>query len=247
MSFWIKLMVVHYLICLNRGVQRPISYSWQLASANAAWIIASDNCGRNLHHLHPNSLLNARLRGCLSGRKICTQHPSTLFHSQPMLLRSVCISACSADQWAAFRLVFGETLWMTSIPFYQFFFSEVLNGKNCGWVKASRDVTIWGLHSLRSISSCFTSHFKSLYFMLNACSEPIGSRINKSTVPTSRFWGSSPNPNIACQDFGSWIEEIMIVMCLYIHIYIYIYIYIYIRTHIRDKDTYQRERGERGS
>ena len=181
-----------------------------------------DNCARNLHHLHPNSQLNARLRGCF-------------------FIPSPCCSAASASQLAVLTNeqpfdCFWRTLWRTSIPFCQYFFSEVLNGKNCGWVKTSRNVTIWELHSMRSISSCFTSHFKSLYFMLNACSKPIGSRINKSTVPTSRFWGSSPNPNIACQDFGSWIEEIMIVMCFDIHTHTYI------RIHIRDKDIYQRER-----
>ena len=55
--------------------------------------------------------------------------------------------------------VFWRTLWRTSIPFYQFWSVKSWMEKNCGWVKTSRNVTIWGLHSVRSISSCFSSHF----------------------------------------------------------------------------------------
>lgn len=213
MSFWIKLMVVHNLICLNRGVQRPISYSWQLASANAAWIIALT--------IAPGIFISS------SQLPAECATPWLFFHSQPMLLRSVCISACSADQWAAFR--FGESCEGHPSLFTNFF----------QWSPERKKLRM-------SIKPQGMSQFEGFFpweafQVVSPVISTIGSRINKSTVPTSRFWGSSPNPNIACQDFGSWIEEIMIVMCFYIHTHTYI------RIHIRDKDTYQRERGERGS
>lgn len=174
-----------------------------------------DHCARNLHHLHPNSLLNARLRGCF-------------------FIPSPCCSAASASQLAVLtnEQPFDLAKVVKDIhPFLPIFFQWSPERK-----KLRMSIKPQGM-------SQFEGFFPwEAFQVVSPVISTIGSRINKSTVPTSRFWGSSPNPNIACHDFGSWIEEIMIVLRLYIYIHIHISEYISeIKIHIREREGRERE------
>ena len=225
MSFWIKLMVVHYLICLNRRVQKPESYSWQLASANAAWIIALTIAAGIFIIFIPTP---------------CWMRDSVVvFHSQPMLLRSVCISACSADQWAAFRLFFCERCeWHPSLftNFFQW---------SPEWKKLRMSKNLKECHALRA--SFHEKHFKLFHQSFQVVVLRVecllqthrlkDQQINCSNLALLRII-SKPQHRLP----GFWELDRENYGCT-----VFIYTYTYIRIHIRDKDTYQRERGERGS